>query len=114
MKNALHKADAFGLSSIAIISVLTLSFSTFLSDSQTVKAASKGETLFTANCATCHKDGGNIINPKKPLKGSAQLASKDSLKSYLLKPTGAMAPYPAIANNAADLAALYDYCKGLK
>lgn len=112
MKNALHVSSVLGLSSLA--AVLALSLSTFLSDSQTVNAASKGETLFNANCATCHKDGGNIINPKKPLKGAAQLASQDAFKSYLQKPTGAMAAYPAIANNGADLAALYDYCKAIK
>jgi cytochrome c6 len=27
-----------------------------------------GETLFKQNCAVCHPDGGNIINPKKTLK----------------------------------------------
>jgi cytochrome c6 len=26
-----------------------------------------GEALFKANCAVCHPDGGNIINPQKPL-----------------------------------------------
>ena len=26
-----------------------------------------GEALFKANCAPCHPDGGNILNPKKTL-----------------------------------------------
>lgn len=26
-----------------------------------------GEALFKANCASCHPDGGNILNPKKTL-----------------------------------------------
>ncbi len=26
-----------------------------------------GKALFEANCAACHKDGGNIINPQKTL-----------------------------------------------
>lgn len=27
----------------------------------------KGESLFKTNCAPCHPDGGNIINPQKTL-----------------------------------------------
>src|SRR5579884_187050 len=76
--------------------------------------AANGEQIFKENCAACHANGGNIVDPKKPLKGSAKLASKDSFKAYLLKPSGAMQPFPKIANNAGDLEALYTYCKSLK
>ena len=31
-------------------------------------AASQGEAAFNDNCASCHRDGGNIINPSKNLK----------------------------------------------
>jgi cytochrome c6 len=34
------------------------------------KAAPDGKALFEKNCAVCHKDGGNIINPKKTLKSA--------------------------------------------
>lgn len=30
-------------------------------------AAPNGKALFEANCAVCHKNGGNIINPQKTL-----------------------------------------------
>ena len=30
-------------------------------------ADSKGEALFKANCAVCHPDGGNVVNPAKTL-----------------------------------------------
>ncbi|HUJ18157.1 MAG TPA: c-type cytochrome [Nitrospirota bacterium] len=30
-------------------------------------AGQPGETLFKQNCAVCHVDGGNIINPQKTL-----------------------------------------------
>ncbi len=30
-------------------------------------AEETGEALFKKNCAVCHVDGGNIVNPKKPL-----------------------------------------------
>jgi cytochrome c6 len=30
-------------------------------------AEQTGEALFKQNCAICHVDGGNIVNPQKPL-----------------------------------------------
>ena len=43
----------------------------FLCPALTVAAADKassGEQAFMQNCASCHMDGGNIINPAKTLK----------------------------------------------
>ncbi len=77
-------------------------------------AASDGEKIFSANCASCHVAGGNIVDPSKPLKGSKKLASKESLKSLLMNPVGAMPSFPKIAGNDADLTALQAYCKSLK
>lgn len=77
-------------------------------------AAPSGEQIFKENCASCHSAGGNIVDPKKPLKGSAQLSSAAKFKDYLLKPVGVMAAFPKIANDAATLDALYKYCKTLK
>jgi cytochrome c6 len=77
-------------------------------------AASSGEKLFTANCAACHANGGNIVDPKKPLKGSQKLASKEVFKDLLKKPVGAMPAFANIADSDADLTALYNYCKSLK
>ncbi len=31
------------------------------------EAEQTGEALFKQNCAVCHVNGGNIVNPKKPL-----------------------------------------------
>lgn len=34
--------------------------------------ADKGKTIFEGRtCADCHKDGGNLLKPSKPIKGSA-------------------------------------------
>jgi mono/diheme cytochrome c family protein len=82
--------------------------------SQNAVSAPNGEEAFKASCAACHAAGGNIVNPKKPVKGSPKLASKEAFKAYLLKPSGSMMPYPQIANDAATLDALYTYCKALK
>ena len=77
-------------------------------------AAASGQDTFKQNCASCHADGGNIVNKKKPLKGSSTLASLDTFKQYLLKPTAPMIAYPKIANDPETLQALYTYCKTFK
>lgn len=41
----------------------------FLSSGVALAAKPDGKKLFETNCASCHKDGGNIINPQKTLKG---------------------------------------------
>ena len=35
-----------------------------------------GEALFKANCASCHPQGGNILNPKKTLSRKDREANK--------------------------------------
>ncbi len=74
----------------------------------------QAEKLFGTNCAACHTNGGNVVDPKKPLKGSKQLATKEQFKAVLEKPVGAMPAFPAIVANDSDLTALYNYCKNLK
>lgn len=94
-----------------------LALAIFCTDAYRAHAAGpapNGEKIFTANCASCHAGGGNIVDPTKHLKGSAKLASKDTLKALLLKPVGAMPAFPQIAQNDADLTALLTYCKSLK
>jgi cytochrome c6 len=38
-----------------------------LSGGKAVGAEQTGEALFKQNCSICHVDGGNIVNPQKPL-----------------------------------------------
>lgn len=40
------------------------------------KSMKEGEELFKQHCASCHPDGGNIVNPKKTLKGADLKANK--------------------------------------
>jgi cytochrome c6 len=50
--------------------IIALSFGlVFAATAATVShaAAPNGKALFEANCAVCHKNGGNIINPQKTL-----------------------------------------------
>ena len=69
-------------------------------------SAESGEAIFKAKCASCHPDGGNIINPKAPLKGQ-----KDSKKivSKIRKGGGGMTAFDAKALSDADAKLLADY-----
>lgn len=99
---------------LAALAALTASFALLFNAATVANAGPEGSKIFAENCASCHANGGNIVDPKKPVKGSKILASKQTLKDLLLKPKGAMTPFPKIANSDADLSALYDYCKSLK
>lgn len=79
-----------------------------------VRAAPNGSDIFKNNCAACHANGGNIVDPKKPLKGSKKLARKTAFKELLSKPVGAMPAFPKIVEDDPSLSALYEYCKSLK
>lgn len=73
-----------------------------------------GEKLFNNNCASCHRDGKNSIDPKKPVIGSKKLASKSTFKSFIAVKNGLMPPFKALADKDEALAALYEYAKALK
>jgi cytochrome c6 len=44
-----------------------------------------GEALFKENCAACHPDGGNIINPRKTLKNKDMVANKVTTEDAIIK-----------------------------
>jgi len=46
----------------------------------------KGENIFNAYCMVCHVNGGNIINPRFPLRGSQKLADFKTFLSFIRSP----------------------------
>ncbi len=57
-----------------------------------------GMTVFDAKCSACHPNGGNLILPKFPLRGSPYLESSNNFISFLRNPrlpNGAQGPMPA-------------------
>jgi mono/diheme cytochrome c family protein len=76
-----------------------------------------GEKLFEANCRSCHPQGGNIINPKLPLRNSPQLADLDAFIAYNRNPKqpdgskGIMPPYPPDKISDQQMRDLYNYSK---
>lgn len=62
---------------------------------------SPGANLFRQNCAGCHANGGNTINPDLPLRGSQQLQDFNTFRIYLRYPTlpnGAPGAMPAFSS----------------
>jgi cytochrome c6 len=102
------------IAGIVIVCVYGASLHTTGSSANAAAPGADGGKIFATNCASCHSGGGNIVDPKKPLKGAPQLANKELLKSLLMKPVGTMPSFPQIAQNDADLTALFTYCKSLK
>lgn len=69
-------------------------------------AADKGAELFAAKCASCHPNGGNIMNPKETLKGI-----KDPKKVIKKARTGGggMPAFDSTAISDADLKQIANY-----
>ena len=45
-----------------------------------------GEKLYAVNCASCHPNGGNLINPSLPVINSPMLKSPDTLINFSRNP----------------------------
>jgi mono/diheme cytochrome c family protein len=50
------------------------------------QTATTGAEVFMANCANCHRNGGNNITPNLPLKGSRKLADVKTFVQFIRQP----------------------------
>lgn len=73
------------------------------------KGEMTGENLFIMHCSGCHVEGGNVMNPEKPVKGSSKLASFQSFQGFIQNPGPAMPAFSEASIPAADAQKLYDY-----
>ena len=75
----------------------------------------EGQSLFEANCSSCHPSGGNRFTPSKPLLSAWQLASLETFKTHVRNPKlagGDQSIMPAFTSDKlsdTDLAKLYLY-----
>lgn len=64
---------------------------------------SNGAKVFSANCASCHIKGGNLVNPSKTLKSADlekfDMASLDAIKTQV---TNGKAAMPAFKGRLTD------------
>jgi cytochrome c6 len=56
------------LSTLISFSIVLLFSNSGISDSSLTGDPSKGETIFTGNCAACHANGKNVLQPEKTLE----------------------------------------------
>jgi len=75
---------------------------------------SKGELTFESHCSSCHINGGNAVNPQKPLAGSKYLSNYVTFKNYLKEPVGTMPHYENLISNDKLLKDLFRYVQTLK
>jgi cytochrome c6 len=87
-----------------ILAALILSTSLLTTAASAANAG--GEAIFKTKCASCHPDGGNIINPKETLKG---IKDPKKIISKVRKGGGGMPVFDAKAVSDADAKQLADY-----
>ena len=72
-----------------------------------------GEELFKENCAICHPDGGNIINPPKGLRKADleanQIMTKSDIVEKMRHPGKGMSTWSAATLPDSDAEAIADY-----
>lgn len=61
---------------VAAVVAVGLSFGVASAKGKGDKDLKRGEELFKQHCAVCHPEGGNIVNPQKPLGKEALKANK--------------------------------------
>ncbi len=70
--------------------------------------ASAGQ-LFKEQCSACHAGGGNVVNPKMPLKGGTLLQTFASFLSQIRKPQPPMPTFTPAQISDEQARKLYDY-----
>ena len=68
-----------------------------------------GSGIFASNCASCHPNGGNTINPNLPLEGAPELGSYYSFRSLVRQGRGAMPAFSSRSIPDSQLRELYRY-----
>jgi len=61
-----------------------------------------GANIFNANCRSCHLNGGNIINPSFPMRGSLKLADFKTFLAFIRNPRmpdGSKGPMPPFSKS---------------
>ncbi|GLI33208.1 DUF2231 domain-containing protein [Desulforhabdus amnigena] len=69
----------------------------------------EGQDIFKAKCAGCHLNGGNVISPDHPVKGSSKLANFNTFLDWLRNPEAPMPSFPKTALPDNDAQKLYKY-----
>jgi cytochrome c6 len=76
---------------------------------QDMQKGKTGKEEYQTNCSPCHPDGGNVIKPEKPLKGSKKLANFKTFISWIRNPLPSMTTFPASQISDKQARERYDF-----
>jgi cytochrome c6 len=76
---------------------------------QGTAAPASAEQFFKEQCAACHAGGGNIVNPKMPLKGAPLLKTFAAFLSQIRKPQPPMPTFSPEKISDRQARKLYEY-----
>ena len=68
-----------------------------------------GQQIYAVSCTACHPNGGNALEPSKPILHSPLLASQQVFQLWMNHPAAPMPAFPESALPAAQAQALYAY-----
>jgi mono/diheme cytochrome c family protein len=109
MKKTILLMSIFAITGLAVFSATTFF------PANTAFSAQDGASLYAANCGACHAQGGNIINPALPVKGSSKIKSLAVFTAYNRNPAkadgskGMMPAYPEEKISDQEMKLIYDY-----
>jgi mono/diheme cytochrome c family protein len=89
------------------------------SSTPSTEQVAAGAQVYTANCQSCHPNGGNSLLANYPVKTSTKLESRDSFIQFIRNPVmkdGAQGDMPAFSEQdigVKDAEALYGYIKAM-
>ena len=85
---------------VSLITVMLHSQLVFAQDADLVEA---GKVVFEANCAACHANGNNVINPEKTLKlDILQINGKDTISAITTQVTQGYGAMPAFGGRLSE------------
>jgi uncharacterized membrane protein len=72
-------------------------------------ASKTGEKIFAKYCGACHPQGGNSLDPSRPVVHSSKLVDFKTFLDWIRKPKSPMPAFPASSLTEERAKELYDY-----
>lgn len=69
----------------------------------------KGREIYAANCGGCHANGGNVMNPKLPVKHSPKAEDFKTFLAWIRNPKAPMPAYPSQVLSDQQAEDIYQY-----
>ena len=94
---------------LCLMAAILVSVFTIVGMTRGAAGAASAVQLFKEQCAACHAGGGNVVNPKMPLKGGTLLQTFASFLSQIRKPQPPMPTFAPAQISDEQAKGLYDY-----